>query len=308
MALKLLSAKIVPVTHDLAKRYRDMKPLKNERPLKKVRAKEQIKLLEDGKFFTAVWGECEYNGTIFRGNGNHTSHEITACFQAHNGGLDEKSESFVTAYLFAPGGKWSGETTEDLPKLEEGQIKALVEKFHADEPDDLVEFFRRYDAKESARSVGDILGIHVGEFDDLDGLERKKIGYALAGVLRSAKADPEVYGLTDAGVLSRYQGAEVGHALKLPRVRAATKFIVETVPHEYLYSKIAGAQVFAELWSKEGDDKAEKVINEVVRQLEEDEEPAASWEAALNKKRNRPTLESLVKKGRTVLRMAAENV
>jgi len=306
MTLKLVSAKVVPLTLTLAKRFRDMKALKNERHLKSSRCKGHVKLIEDGKFFTPLWGECRYEGTDYRGNGNHTSNLLTACLQAQtDDGLDEKAAAFVQDYLLTRGGEWDGGSPSDLPVLEEG-MPVMVEKFTADNENDLVDFFRRYDPKEAARTSGEILYVYVGKYDDLIGLDGKKLQYALSGVLRAARIFSEEFGFSDNNPISLYQGPRLGGAFASPKVREATRWIVETVPDESLYSKVAGSQVFAELWAKHGPEVGEKIVEEIMRQIDAEEEPAASWEASLNKRRNRPTLEALIKKGRTVVKAVAE--
>ena len=62
MALKLVSTEIVPITKSVAKRFRDMVALPNERTLKATRAKQHVKLIADGKFFTPLWGCCTFEG------------------------------------------------------------------------------------------------------------------------------------------------------------------------------------------------------------------------------------------------------
>ncbi len=301
MALKLVSAEKVPVTVDLAMRFRDMKSLKNERELKAARAKRHCELLAAGNFFTAVWGECHWKGEDYRGNGNHTSHLLTACLQQTDGGLDETSTAFVETYLEARGNGWTG-SAADLPPVQEGEIDALVERYTADNENDLVEFFRRYDPKESARSSGDLFSIHIGEWKDLDGLERKKVAYAVSGVLRAAKLDPERFGFHDDRQLSSLSGGDRGRVLQIAEVRKAARWIVETVPDESLYSKVAGAQVFAGVWAKSGPREGEVIVEELMRQIDKEEDPGAAWEAALNKRHNRPTLENLVNKGQKAVK------
>jgi hypothetical protein len=124
MAIKLVSQKMVSVTLELALQFRDMQSIRGERDLKSSCCKEQIKLLEDGKLFTLVWGRYKKGGVWHRANGNHTSHEVVACRQATDGSLDDKSARFVETMLTKRGGVWEG-GPEDLPRLQDGQLKAL---------------------------------------------------------------------------------------------------------------------------------------------------------------------------------------
>src|SRR5262245_5542185 len=110
MALVLKSVAKVPVTLELALRFRDMEALKGERDLMSHRAKGQVRLIEDREFFPVLWGEMKYGDKFLRGNGNHTSHVIVACMQAHRDGLDEESRRFVYDLLLVKGGKWTGKS------------------------------------------------------------------------------------------------------------------------------------------------------------------------------------------------------
>jgi len=314
MALILVSREVVPITLSLAKRFRDMEALKNERALKAPRAKRQAHLLEDGDFFTALWGECLYQGNTLRGNGNHTSNLITACFQAHSKkGLDERAQAFVDEYLFTRGGEWGGNRVSDLPEIEEGKLFALVEKFTAEDEDDLLKFFRRYDPKESQRGLDDLLNIAIGRYPHLDELEKKKVGYALKGVIRAARLEWEKFGLGEdktvaMGRLRICRGAEEGEALKFGPVREAVQWIVQTVPEVSMYKKVPAAQIMAEIWAKYGPEEGERVVAEIHRQMDEEDTPAYKWSVALNKTSKTETTDALVNKGRKALKAVLDSL
>jgi hypothetical protein len=307
MALRLKSVETVPVTKGLAKKFRDMEALKNERDLKAARAKHHVHLVSAGKFFTPLWGACEMGGEVYRGNGNHTSHVLLACIQAHNGGLDDRSAAFAKELLFSKGGSWSGDKPEDLPEVKDGEFTAVVENFTADDDNDLVTFFKRYDSPESARSRVDLLGIYIGEQSDLADLSRDKVRYALNGVVRACKSDPESFGLTKDDV-ANFSTTEIGTALRRPQVKKVVRWIVETVPEVDLYKHVVGAQVCAEIFATYGESQGDKIVESMMAQIEAEEDPGASFEAALTKKRNRPTVESLLKKGRTTVKEIAKKV
>lgn len=303
MSLVLVSAKVVPVTLKLSLSFRDMTPLKGERELKAVRAKGHAKLLATGKFFTPIWGECRYGNVMYRGNGNHTSNLLTACMQQTSGNsLDERSDAFVHTYLLTKGGPWSGSSPADLPSVEEGTIRALVESFTASDEADLVDFFRRYDAKESSRNASDLLGIHKGEHADLNGIERKKLGWALAGVLRAAKMGVEEFGIANDPTLWAQINTDPGFSLIFPKIRQATRWIVETVPDEELYSRIGGAQVFAEVWAFHGEEAGELIVTKLMEELDVEGTPANAWYAAITNRRKKPTIENVISKGRKVVK------
>lgn len=308
MALKLMSVETVPVTKGLAKKFRDMKPLNNERGLKVTRAKHHVRLLADGDFFTPLWGSCLCNGVTYRGNGNHTSHVLSACMQAHNGGLDDRSKRFANEFLLTRGGEWQGEKPEDLPAVNDGQLQAVYEQFEADAEEDLVKLFQRYDSPESARSRIDQLCIYIGEQVELRELSSKKVRYALDGVLKAAHLNPSGFQLSESFAKSIFQGANKGESLRFAQVVRAVRWVVETVPDDALYKNTVGAQVCAEIYADYGESRGEKIIDEMMRQIEEETDPAAAWEAALTKKRNRPTAESLLKRGRTIVKDIAKKL
>lgn len=311
MALKLVSVETVPVTLSLAKKFRDMEQLPNERPLRSARAKHHVALIAHDKFFTPLWGCCEFEGVLYRGNGNHTSNVLACCLQAHSeSGLDETSAAFAKKFLLTTGGKWKGSSPEDLPEVKDGGIQAVVETFYADEQRDLVDFFARYDSAVSARSNQDILGIYIAERVDLMELSRDRVRYALSGVVPAAKKDPTAFGLPEHQdvSLSTYRGEEIGKALRVSQIAKAVKWVVETVPDVQLYKNPVGAQVCAEVYATYGESNGEKIINTMIEQIETDTDPSAAFEAALNKRHNKPTAESLLKKGRNAVKEIARKL
>jgi len=302
MTLTLVSTKIVPVTLDLAKRFRDMQHIKGDRDLEMSRAKGHVKLIDDGTFFTPLWGQCTYEGVIYRGNGNHTSNVLTACMQAYlDSGLDDKAQQFCDDFLFRRGeGGWHGHSAQDLPRVTEKQFKACVEEYLADTREDLTTFFRRYDTEASARKAKHLLRVWVAEHDDLDGLDVPSIGRALAGILRAASDDPEPFGFIDVDV-PKQKGDGRSKALKQEKVRACARWMVQSVGSKGLYAKPAAAQVFAELWAEHGDEQASAICDRVTDQLDDDDSPASAWLAILTKKHRNPAADYVVKRGRQVL-------
>lgn len=307
MSLKLVTTEIVPVTKSLAKKFRDMTPVSNERPLKANRAKSHVKLIMNNTFFTPQWGCCTLDGVTYRGNGNHTSNVLAACMQAHDGGLDERATEFAGKYLFVRGGDWTGDKAEDLPEVKEGEYEACVETFTADSANDLVTFFERYDSADSVRSKSDVMGVYIGEQSELRDLSRDRCRYALAGVMAAAKRDPDAFRLPGDDLL-RYRGTSSGKAFRVPQIRKAVRWIVETVPDANLYKNAVGAQVCAEVYATYGEGQGEKIVATMVQQIENDVDPAASFEAALNKRHNKPTVESLLKKGRFAVKEIAKTL
>lgn len=301
--LKLVSTKVVPVTLELAKKFRDMAPLKNERSLKAKRARRAAGLIEAKQFFNLLWGSCEYNGVLYRGNGNHTSNLLTACMQAMNGELDEKAKDFAENYLFGKSADWSGETADDLPDVNPGDFSAVVEHFKADDEDDIAAFFTRYDPAVSARSNSDLLGVYQAEHDDLQTLSRDRVRHALNGVLAvyATEAFENVFGTYDPDTTVNWKGNGLGLALRNPQIRNATRWIVENVTDGKLYKNATGARLCATVFAKYGPESAAAILERIAADADEEVEPAASYLAQLNKKSNKPTPESLFKKGERVV-------
>jgi hypothetical protein len=296
--------KLSLATLKLSMEFRDMKCLEGERELKATRAQEQLALLREEKMFTLIWGKCLFNGVWYRVNGNHTSNLMTACLQQSVlGSLDETSSAFVDEYL--SGGKKHG--TVILPPVEEDTVPVLVEAFTADDYGDLINAFRRYDAKGSARNGREILRVYQAEYPDLIGLEKKKVGYALAGVLTVGK-NPQAFGFTDGKQVAFYaRESNRGAALRHEQVRKAVAWVIETVPFEDLYTHVAGSHICVEAYLRHGEDEGANVVRRLAQQVEDEEEPGFSWYTRLTKKRNRPTKESLVKEGRKVITFLASD-
>ncbi len=311
MTLKCVSVEVVTITPELALKFRDMYSLRGERELLADRAKWQLKLLEEGQLHTMQWGRCLFTpeSRKYRLNGNHTSHLITACYQAHNGGMDENSIRFVSNYLNMQQGRKKKTAPQiNLPNLENVFLKASVEDFVADTYDDLLAGFQRYDNKASARKIKDVLGTYIGKHDDITGLEKSKIAFVLAGIHRASLKDPQTFGFVDYRQAKLHFDNGRGAALSIDKVRQCVRWVIETVPSVSLYRTIAGAQVMSETWAKYGEETGSKIIEEIDRQLQEGEDPAASWEDALTKTRNRPTIDNLVGKGRKAITLISREI
>jgi hypothetical protein len=300
MALVLESEGSFPLTLNQAKEFRDKTPLGGEREISPERVKFLARLLMDHKFFTPQWGECLYNGERYRVNGNHTSNFLTICLQLGNGGLDEHSREFAQTYLNKKGGKYGAFAIEDLPKLKEGELKVYIERFKADTESDLADCFRRYDNSVSRKTPKDVLGHYLGEQTELKGLENKKVNRVLAGVIKEANANPTLFDFANKAEVRLAAGENQGTALRNKKVRRAVKWIIETVPLAHWYEIVAGSQLFAQIWAKEGEEQGEKIIEEMYRRIKE--RPVEDWDSALTRKADRPAIEVMLKKGRRVVK------
>lgn len=306
MALKLISTEVVPVTKKLAKQVRDMAALPSERALKASRAMEHARLIAQEQFFSPLWGSCKFEGVEYRGNGNHTSNVILACMQAHNGGLDEKAKAFFENCLTSRNSAFK--KPEDLPEVKEGEIEAVYETYEAEEQGDLVVFFQRFDSAKSARSNIDVLGVYISEQDDLKELNRDRVRHALTGVLLAAKADPSAFGLPESQDWSKFRSTEIGKALRIQQIRNVVQWIVESVSDASIYKHPIGARVCAEVYGTYGEAQGERIIATMIDQIESDTDPAAAFDAALNKRLNKSSPESLLKKGRQAVKEIAKGL
>lgn len=300
MALSEISVRLVPLTMALAKEFRDMKSVKREREIGEDRLKNLAKLLEQGMFFTPEWGKCQLDGEVYRVNGNHTSHMLTACFQAHNGGLDEKSQWLFDTILSKKGGGWHCTSPDDLPQVDEGFVKVRVDHFKAETRKDLMDAYARYDSKKSARTTAHLLNIHIGEHEDLDEYGDRDIASILGGIQRAARLNPTGFGMTDKDeVIRRFKGIR-GPALEVSEIRRAVAWVINTVPMRALYSKVAGAQVFVEVWAKHGEEEATRMVEVLWEMIEAngEKDPAVKWSNELTRRVNKPTLAKLVNGGR----------
>lgn len=304
MALKLIGTEKVSLTKALAIRYRDMRRIEGERELTSKRAKAHVGLIKKDRFFTPIWGDCKLGENTYRVNGQHTSYVLAACMQAHNGGLDNKSTTFVENYLATKGG---GETwtAGDLPEVKEGQLEVFVEHFECDNEYDLVDCFSRYDASVSTRTQRDILGIYKGEAPGLKDCPIADVAKALAGVLRCVKKDPSPF-LLDEDILSMVK--DVNRMIRYPSIRDAVRWICESVSDKALYKTPVGAQICCEVYLQYGAKMAEKIIETMIHQIELDEPPGADFFAFLTKIRNRPSQTSVLKKGRNAISQIARSI
>lgn len=306
-----VSNELVPLTMALAKKFRDMKALNNERPLKKARVRDHLALLYQRRFFSMHWGCCESDGMLYRVNGNHTSNLMLTCMQAHSdGGLDEKSRLFFDQFIAGKSAGLSVDDPSDLPKIAENEFTVHLETFAATSADDLITCFRRFDSASSARSQGDVLGIYIGEQDALNDLSRERVKCALNGVLPVIKRQPKMFGLSaaEAGELTKFRGPSTGSALRIPCVLKAVRWIVESVPYFDLYKNAIGAQVCAEVYASYGEELGSQILEEMVKEIEADVDPSAAFEQALNKKHNKPTPETIMKKGRMAVSQIAKTI
>lgn len=308
MALKFVSKTVEPVTLELALRYRDMRSVNNERPLQAVRAKTQVNLISHGEFNGMEWGECELNGVTYRGNGNHSSHVLVACIQAHtDSGLDDKSEEFFKTYLAKGRGPWKGDAPTDLPEVRPGELVASIERYTADSDVELAKFFKRYDPAWSARRASDVINIYAGEHDCLRRLPSRLVNKAVLGTAAAIKDDPRLAGLPTYAVPPG--SGEVGILLREPVIRECVRWLVEEVTDSTLYSSTEAAAVCVEAYFQHGPESASAILMEILRQADaDDNSPGAAFYSLLTRRRPKPTRTSIMARGRKAIKSIAEKL
>jgi len=280
---------LVPLVLELSLEFRDMLSVKNERALSATRLRHQLNWVEKGTFFTPTWGCVRWDGDNYRSNGNHTSHLTTLLLQNLEGTIDAVSEKILREFLRL--------TPDSLPQLPKG-IMVSREQGYAEEHDDLLTAFLRYDNKNSVRSAKDLRNIYIGEQIDLQGLSQELVGKALSGVLGAIKS-----GATDkidSKAIRREMQISNGAALRIPLVRQAVRWIVENVEEKILYEKSAGAQVFAEVFFEHGPDFAGILVEQFMILKQDEKSPAAIWVGKLGRVFGSMTSESLITSGRKV--------
>ena len=117
----LRKSETFPITRELASTYATMVPSPTERQF----SEKRLKFLHDRyiaqQFIPCQWASVWLGGTQLRMNGQHSSAMLSK-----------------------------------LPDPFPGDLKAHIDEYAAESPEDMVELFRQFDARESARSPGDV--------------------------------------------------------------------------------------------------------------------------------------------------------
>ncbi len=302
--LDRISSTVSPITLELALSFRDMSAWKGERQLTPSRAGWLANITAGGLLETMFWGCIRYKGMWYRANGQHTSNLLVACIQmTKNGELDDRSTEFFSS-LTGKGKTWRGETESDLPSVQEGQYRAFIETKEASTASEVETYFRRWDARQQTRTARHELGITIGGYGDLDGLPPEKISTTIGGTIRAAKLQPRPFDVADRKLLLNNSTA-----LQIDRIRECTRWIIESVPDAHLYKHVAGSQFFAELWISESNEELrDAIVEQIVKDIDDNIEPTRSWYNSLNERRNKPTPESIAAKGRKVLKNVRDRV
>lgn len=144
---KQTSSKIVPLTRELAEEFATMRSTPGERRLTPKRKNYLLQKFNDGAFHSPVWASATVNGIRYRANGQHSSTMLA---------------------------ELNGNFPVGLP--------VHVMEFECDGMPDLADLFGQFDAKDSARSVNDIITSHGRIHPELDKISSSDIGRAVASL------------------------------------------------------------------------------------------------------------------------------
>jgi hypothetical protein len=121
-----------PVTRELASEFVSMAPSPTERPFDETRLKFLQERYDLGFWLPCQWASVWLGGSQFRMNGNHSSTLLVK-----------------------------------LPDPFPNHLKAHIDEYEADAPEDMVELFRQFDARKSSRSAGDVAGAYQHRHPEL---------------------------------------------------------------------------------------------------------------------------------------------
>jgi hypothetical protein len=134
-SFELLKAETLPLTRELVERHRGLKASPTERALKPKRVAELSERLKNDLCVTFGWVTAEYDGTIYRMNGQHSGYVLS---------------------------QMNGEFPADM--------YVHLDHYKVDSKEGLAELFRQFDARMSARSPEDVSGAYQGLEADLEGV------------------------------------------------------------------------------------------------------------------------------------------
>ena len=154
---KLLNSQTMPLTPELAEKFKAMLPSPTERQFDPVRAKLLREKAEAGQLIAFNWAVAKVDDKEYRVNGQHSS--------------------AVLAEL-------NGQFPQDL--------KVHMDTYKVHSMDGLALLFRQFDARKSGRTPVDVSGAYQGLYTDLAGVARGAAKLAVEGV---AWYDKHVEGL-----------------------------------------------------------------------------------------------------------------
>ena len=152
MAFRLKWAETKDLTHDLACQIRDLPPSATEREVSETRLNYLREEHQAGTLVTFHWAIAELDGVLYRANGHHSSIVL-------------------------------GELNGTFPS----GLQAHIDCYEVDDMESLGSLFRRFDARQSSRSRGDVAGAYQGLYAPVRDLNRKIAKLGLDGCIWHAR-------------------------------------------------------------------------------------------------------------------------
>ncbi len=146
--------KLVKVTHTIARAWKDMQRFPHDREIQPSRMEYLKRSVASGEFRGSEWvsARCKETGLTYRLNGKHTSHALVDAFE---------------------GGQ--------VPQ----NVFALVRHYECDTMEDCARLYATFDAKQSARSRGDIIRGFANANPDFEVVPQSILGLIAAGMAYS---------------------------------------------------------------------------------------------------------------------------
>jgi len=142
-----LKSSTVPITRELAGRFATMIPSATEREFSERRFKFLQERYDAGLFLPCQWASVWLGGTEHRMNGNHSSNVVYK-----------------------------------LPDPFPTDLIAHVDEYEAETSEDVVELFRQFDARESARTPRDVAGAYQHAHPELQDIPNKVAKLGIEGI------------------------------------------------------------------------------------------------------------------------------
>jgi hypothetical protein len=143
----LRKSETVPVTRELASTFSTMTPSPTERMFQEKRLQFLQQRYEDGLFLPCQWASVWLGGVQLRMNGNHSSTLLAK-----------------------------------LPEPFPSTLKVHLDEYEVETPEDMVELFRQFDARQSARTSEDVAGAYQHRHPELTDIPTRIAKVGIEGI------------------------------------------------------------------------------------------------------------------------------
>lgn len=143
----LRKSETYPLTRELAQKFATMQPSVTEREFSNTRYEFLLERYNQGLFVPCQWASVVMGGDELRMNGNHSSNML-----------------------------WK------LPEPFPNHLKVHIDEYDAETPEDVVELFRQFDARQSARTPADVSGAYQYRHRELHDIPRAIARSGIEGI------------------------------------------------------------------------------------------------------------------------------